>query len=102
VRGVSVPASTADAVLVLSELVTNAVTHGAGATTITITGDRQRVRIEVVDDTPAGPQPRSPGNVRAGGFGLHIVTAISSSWGWDPTSRGKVVWADVPRTSDDD
>jgi anti-sigma regulatory factor (Ser/Thr protein kinase) len=84
-----------DAVLVFSELVTNAVLHAGGALTVTIVHGDQTLRFEVQDAGPAVPAPRSPAG-HLGGFGLNIVSTLSRRWGWDRTPDGKVVWADVP------
>lgn len=72
-----------DVVLMVSELVTNAIRHGSG-TTVRMTA---RVRggsfhVEVVDGgngftVPAGtPDPSSPG-----GRGLRVVGSLSDDWG---------------------
>jgi anti-sigma regulatory factor (Ser/Thr protein kinase) len=95
-----------DAALVLSELVGNAVRHGAPLATggirvgWTVTGET--VRIEV-SDGGRGPlrheasRPISGGGSSDGehGRGLAIVGMLSASWGSAFDSTAAVVWADV-------
>jgi anti-sigma regulatory factor (Ser/Thr protein kinase) len=90
----------ADALLVFSELVTNAVVHAGGATAITVVHGDRTLRVEVHDDTHGVPSRHAPeGGV--GGYGLNIVARLSREWGWDQTARGKVVWANVLCCSDE-
>lgn len=87
-----------DALLVLSELVTNAV-RLPGSTRVSVTVDARpgRVRLEVGDEVadavPHVVRERSPD--RAGGLGLRIVEELAAAWGWTPSPAGdgKVVWA---------
>ena len=85
-----------DAALVLSELVGNAVRHADGPSLqVRLRRSGEVLRIAVHDDSP-GPAaaPRGVGEDESG-RGMHIVDALSSSWGWEPRATGKVVWADV-------
>jgi anti-sigma regulatory factor (Ser/Thr protein kinase) len=91
-----------DAVLVFSELVTNAVLHAGGALAVRIVHGDQTLRVEVRDAAPNAPERRPPPQGRPGGFGLNIVTTLARSWGWEPTADGKVVWADIPCCPDGD
>lgn len=72
-----------DAVLLVSELVTNAIRHGEGTTVQLIARIRGgSCRVEVVD---AGdgfvPEPRPPDETNAGGRGLALVESIADAWG---------------------
>jgi anti-sigma regulatory factor (Ser/Thr protein kinase) len=81
-----------DALLVVSELVTNVVAHTTSNAVVIATFDDHRLRIEVHDQ-----DPRAPLMVRraaAGGFGLPIVEALCDAWGWEPTGIGKRVWTE--------
>jgi serine/threonine-protein kinase RsbW len=92
VRGTA--ASVIDAVvLVVSELVTNVVEHTASQPQLQVTDLGDTIRVSVHDAEPTGPVLRSGGY--RGGFGLQIVARIASAWGWETTTEGKVIWADV-------
>lgn len=86
------------AVLVVSELVTNAVVHarvppGREIQTRFVRQDRG-VRIEVHDASSVWPVPRVPDE--DGGYGLLLVETLSSRWGVaERRGVGKVVWAVV-------
>ena len=82
-----------DAVLVVSELTTNAVVHARSSAAIVGSLDDGWLRIEVHDDDPTRPQmSATPG--AEGGWGLRIVDAITDGWGWAPTLTGKYVWSE--------
>ena len=87
-----------DLLLVVSELVTNAVVHGAEPIVVTLMRAPERVRVEVTD----GLSDASPHNSRAApdaetGRGLSVVTRVACAWGWRASpGRGKTVWAEVP------
>ena len=85
-----------DAALVLSELVGNAVRHADGPSLqVRLRRSGEVLRIAVHDDSPVPPRPRDAAEGDESGRGMHIVEALSSSWGWEPRPTGKVVWADV-------
>jgi anti-sigma regulatory factor (Ser/Thr protein kinase) len=89
-----------DALLVTSELFTNAVLHGSGRIDVYITLDPETLRVAVVDDGGRTPDrwPRRGATPTLGGRGLRIVDAIASTWGnnFDPAGRTRV-WAEMPR-----
>lgn len=80
-------------VLVFSELVTNATLHTAADSQTVITHQRPFVRIEVHDSSHTVPEMRNATAAQPGGFGLRIVSELSSSWGWLQTATGKAVWS---------
>ena len=80
-----------DALLVFSELVSNAVKHTGAASTVVVSHDPPNVRIEVHDSSAAVPALRH--DEYQGGLGLRIVGQLSESWGWVPTPTGKTVWS---------
>jgi anti-sigma regulatory factor (Ser/Thr protein kinase) len=87
-RSFGVPSPHAE--LVVSELVTNALVHGASPIALTLERIAGTVRIEVRDERhdfgPTTEQSR----------GLQIVDACSLGWGIDPIPHnGKIVWANV-------
>lgn len=86
-----------DAALVLSELVGNAVRHGAGDTVrVALHRDGDRLRITVDDDSPQPPAPRQVDWDAEGGRGMMIIEALASGWGHALRGPGKSVWAEVP------
>ncbi|WP_433505074.1 ATP-binding protein [Pseudonocardia halophobica] len=92
------PAITA-ALSILTELVTNALTHGAPAGQCRLHLVPGRVlRMEIDDRSPhaatvADHTRRPPGS---GGFGLLIVQSLASTWGQVPhPPGGKTVWAEI-------
>jgi len=94
-----------DALIVLSELVTNAVRHGVGRTIdLEIEVDDTVLHIAVTQHSempaPRAPLvPSSPDWTGESGRGLHLVEQLASRWGSDPQPGGGLrVWADV--TSD--
>jgi hypothetical protein len=96
-----------DVVLVVSELVANALVHGHGSPVLrlraTAEPDGQApagVRVEVADDSRVLPEPRGPG--AGGGWGLKLVERLAAGWGAVHRGRGKVVWCElVPRLDHD-
>ncbi|GAA1305245.1 ATP-binding protein [Saccharothrix xinjiangensis] len=84
-----------DAVLVVTELVSNAVDHAEGSVGLTISRTDSGLRIEVADNSPAPPEQKPIQVDSARGRGLIIVAALSAAWGMEPRSDGKVVWAEL-------
>ncbi len=86
-----------DAVLLTSELVTNAITHTAsgkgGKVTVTEYRADTRVRIEVRDDgSDEIPVVRPRGDARDSGYGLGLVELMAHRWGHRGGRRGRIVW----------
>ncbi|MFF6787506.1 SpoIIE family protein phosphatase [Streptomyces filamentosus] len=87
----------ADAVLlVVSELVTNAIAHTQGEVQLALTLTGDRVRVAVNDASPRTPVKTENVDWEAtGGRGLLLVAAMSAAWGSIPLSGGKQVWCDI-------
>jgi serine/threonine-protein kinase RsbW len=85
------------AVLLVSELVTNAVLHARGthAIVLELQAGRSWLRIEVQDGDPRWPQPRTPAGFDESGFGFVLVDALAGKWGVRETAAGKAVWAEL-------
>ncbi|MFI9812848.1 ATP-binding protein [Saccharothrix variisporea] len=82
-----------DALLVVTELVENAVDHGHSAPHLRLELRDRALAIAVRDDEPTPPERREPGT-RPGGRGIALVEEISRVWGHTPwPGGGKVVWA---------
>lgn len=84
----------ANAELVVSELVANAVLHGFGHVTLQLYDTGDGLRIEVTDSNPAPPVTTDGHPGRVGGFGMQIVERLAD-WGWRQSRGGKLVWAKV-------
>jgi anti-sigma regulatory factor (Ser/Thr protein kinase) len=84
-----------DVLLVLSELVTNAVLHAGQAQSAALVLCDDRVRVEVADRSRVAPSPSPYGLDAPTGRGLGLVQALSLEWGVAHQAQGKLVWADV-------
>ena len=86
----------ADAVLLTSELVTNALVHAGTSIQLTCRLDGAAVEVSVLDRHPARMIPDPPSGSaeadRPGGRGLLLPGALSSSWGVSYAPTAKVVW----------
>jgi anti-sigma regulatory factor (Ser/Thr protein kinase) len=88
--------TTENALLVVEELVANAVDHARTPFRLTVDHIGTALRV-TVRDGDAGALHLSPFSARAPrGRGLQMIDALTSRWGWDRTSGGKTVWAVVP------
>ncbi|MGW6985039.1 ATP-binding protein [Streptomyces sp. NPDC054932] len=96
-----------DALLVVSELVTNANLHAGGCHELALrAGDVFRVEVyDGVGDLrrlarasrPGGPGVRGAAGVPGvpGGHGLRLVRRLADRWGAEVVAHGKVVWAEI-------
>ncbi|MBY8840130.1 SpoIIE family protein phosphatase [Streptomyces sp. SP2-10] len=85
-----------EALLVVSELVTNALVHTGGPVRLDMSLVNHRLRLAVADSSPRSPvKPTSIGWEATGGRGILLVEAVSAAWGTVPVSGGKQVWADL-------
>ncbi|MFE0460300.1 SpoIIE family protein phosphatase [Kitasatospora sp. NPDC058965] len=92
------PDDTLDNVLLLiSELVTNAVRFAAGPITVRVIRAGDGLLCEVGDTGNGRPRLSRGGLLDEGGRGLHVVHRITTRWGVRWTDTGKVVWADVAK-----
>jgi anti-sigma regulatory factor (Ser/Thr protein kinase)/putative methionine-R-sulfoxide reductase with GAF domain len=85
-----------DVGLVVSELVTNAVTHGEGPIHVDLSLDPRTIRVEVADASSSPPVARIPHPDVPGGRGIHLVAAAAREWSYRSTTSGKTVWAEIP------
>ncbi len=87
-------------ILLISELVTNAVVHtgcpavlrmrfGAGA------ARPGTVRVEVADICARPPQQRQAEGEDTNGRGLALVDGLADRWGWEREGAGKSIWCEV-------
>ncbi|MFJ4483011.1 SpoIIE family protein phosphatase [Streptomyces longwoodensis] len=84
------------ALLVVSELVTNALVHTDGRVRLDLTLINHRLRVAVTDSSPRTPvKPTSLGWEATGGRGILLVEAMAEAWGTVPVSGGKQVWCEL-------
>jgi hypothetical protein len=87
-----------DAILVASELVTNAVLHSGCAEDesiqVRVGVQPQRLLISVRDPGDSGHDARVRLSPAVGGWGLRIVEALTERWGTD-RGKGYRVWAEL-------
>ncbi|MEV6589225.1 SpoIIE family protein phosphatase [Streptomyces acidicola] len=87
-----------DAVVLTSELVTNAVVHAGTSADVLCLRSDDGVRIEVADRYPEREIPLQTTSVnmgspdREGGRGLQLCAALAGRWGVDYTPTHKQVW----------
>ncbi|MFD9307110.1 ATP-binding protein [Streptomyces sp. NPDC060048] len=84
-----------DALLLVSELLTNASLHADGSHELVLTAG-EVLRIDVYDGSTALPR-RQPAPQRGvpGGHGLYIVERVADRWGARAHEHGKAVWAEI-------
>ncbi|MGW7313716.1 ATP-binding protein [Streptomyces sp. NPDC054854] len=79
-----------DALLVTSELVTNAIRHGGGIVDFSASVAPDGLRLAITDANTDNPVtlPRPPGTVGAGGFGWPLIRRLTRSVTIRPTPQG--------------
>ncbi|MGA5731330.1 ATP-binding protein [Streptomyces seoulensis] len=86
-----------DSLLIVSELVANAVRH-ARRGSIRVMVERltpHTIRVAVADFSPDRPEPSPPTTDAEDGRGLFLVMTLAMNWGTDERRWGKVVWAEL-------
>ena len=87
-----------DALLVASELATNAVTHADSSCRIRLSLNSASLRIDVLDKGIGTPEPQAAEWSEEHGRGLHLVAALTMAWGLEVVpGDGKLVWAELAR-----
>jgi PAS domain S-box-containing protein len=80
------------AVLLTSELVTNAVVHGRPPIQLRLRHTARHAVIEVYDGTAVLPRKLRPTPDDEHGRGLQLVASLAERWGTRPLAHGKSVW----------
>jgi|HubBroStandDraft_1064217.scaffolds.fasta_scaffold496997_1 anti-sigma regulatory factor (Ser/Thr protein kinase) len=104
-RGWDVPVLADDAAVIVSELVSNAMRHGIGGRVgsaydcveLILWRRSGQIICAVTDSGTGAPVLADPDPLAEQGRGLHVVEALSTTWGW--TKLGgcrKAVWAALP------
>ena len=84
-------------VLLVSELVTNAVAHADPPGVLRVHVDDERTRVEVTDGVRDVPVVRDPPPTALGGRGVMFVDRLASSWGTseEEGEAAKAVWFEL-------
>ncbi|MFF9199802.1 ATP-binding protein [Streptomyces sp. NPDC014779] len=87
----------ADALLLVSEVVTNAHRHGGTPSELRLDGTDRALWVQVSDTSPEPPRPHGPHRARrASGHGLYLLERLAARWGTVPRGpAGKTVWFQV-------
>jgi anti-sigma regulatory factor (Ser/Thr protein kinase) len=85
------------AVLLTSEVVTNAFLHGRSEARLSMRVDAQRVEVRVGDDNSRHPVPASLDDDALDGRGLAIIDLVAQAWGVRDDDYGKTVWFSLDR-----
>ena len=84
------------AVLLTSELVSNALLHARTSVDLTLITSPACVRVEVHDGNSRRPVASATPDDATSGRGLMMVQALAGAWGVDGTVEGKTVWFELP------
>ena len=86
-----------DAVLLVSEVATNACTHGGAPSELRLTATGRSLWVQISDTSPVPPHPHGRHSAaRASGHGLYLVQRLAARWGYVPGRHGgKTVWFEV-------
>jgi anti-sigma regulatory factor (Ser/Thr protein kinase) len=88
-------------VLLVSELVTNAVLHARSDVVLTVDDQGAIARVEVSDASPLPPRLRNFAAESATGRGMKLLDRLAQRWGAGPREDGgKVVWFEVGAPSE--
>ncbi len=84
-----------DAVLVASELATNALRHVEAPFAVGVRTSEGSVTVLVRDLSAEAPSLRRAGVDASSGRGIAIVERLAARWGTEPLEDGKLVWAEL-------
>ena len=92
--GWGLPGLTDDAALITAELFSNALRHAPSRQYVLVVDwNGGKPRIEIWDSCERLPQKQDLGSDAETGRGLHLIEALSTSWGSRRAASGKCVWA---------
>lgn len=82
-------------ILLVSEVVTNAVLHARSDVELRLVGERDHMRVEISDSCALVPVLRERSEDAMTGRGLQLVAQLASSWGVSERVDGKTVWFEL-------
>lgn len=85
------------ALLLASELVTNAALHGRSELVVELTVDAAVVHVAVADENSRFPQPQPEDPDALDGRGMALVDALAARHGIEVRPLGKAVWFELDR-----
>ncbi len=82
------------ALVIASELATNAVTHALNTPRFKLICDTEAnlLTIGVIDQDTREPSKTDAADDDEHGRGLRVVEALADEWGWEPCEHGKIVY----------
>lgn len=90
-----------DALLLISELVTNSILHGGPPIVLAIECDGEGLHVRVRDGSADRPRLTDRGTDAEDGRGMTLVDVLSSTWGVEPVEddygSGKETWFELRR-----
>jgi anti-sigma regulatory factor (Ser/Thr protein kinase) len=87
-----------DTRVVLSEMVTNALTHSLDVFRLALHLHGDQILVEVWDCADGVPDVGLPEGLAVNGRGMFLVDALSKEWGVRPEEQGgKTIWATISR-----
>lgn len=86
----------ANASLLVSEVVANAVLHAGGPLVVEVQQKGTAYRIAVSDGSKTPPTDKGYRTDDATGRGVQLLECLAAAWGCKRTGLGKVVWFDLP------
>lgn len=82
-----------EALLLVTELVTNAVRHAGPPVVLEVTcAGVAGLGVRVSDGSRAQPKVELAGDEQESGRGVALVDLLSDAWGIQPNTTGKTVW----------
>ncbi|NVI88000.1 ATP-binding protein [Actinomadura sp. BRA 177] len=80
-----------DVELMTAEAVANAVLHGSGLVTVTVTTDGHLLHVEIADDGPTHADPHGRRRLDHG-RGLTVIDVLANEWGLDQSPTRTRLW----------
>jgi anti-sigma regulatory factor (Ser/Thr protein kinase) len=93
------PEARRDAVLLVNELVVNAIQHAGTPVEVQVAIEPDIVEVAVRDESSQLPELRRPKVDEERGRGLLTVDEVAQAWGVKPEPNGKAVWFRLGKAS---